>query len=119
MKDPEGTAWTDVGVWAEGPVRLWGRVLEGTKGYRAERARIIGPLVVRLGCRWPCTPETWLAHACSEPPAMVVIDSDEYVPLCRQHAEVIPAPKVSADEFMELITTGLHARYGVEILDRR
>ena len=115
MKSPEGTNWAEVGVWAEGPVRLWGRVLQGTKGYRADRARILGPLVVRMGCRWPCTPETWLANACPEPPAMVVVEPDEYVPLCQEHAGVISAPQLSLTEFEEMVKAALAGRYGVEM----
>ena len=47
LRDPRGVDWPlDAALCVEGAVELSGTVLEGERGFRAQRARIVGPLEV-------------------------------------------------------------------------
>jgi hypothetical protein len=106
-RSPSAVTGSGHPVVATGPVRLSGRVIEGRRGYRAERARITGPLVVSLGC----------AHArCAEIPVFAVRGAGAVRPVCLPH--LVAEPKVervvTLEHFAQAVCARLELRYGVE-----
>ena len=104
----------EAGVWVVGEVALWGRVLEGSKGYRAEHAQVLGPLAVEMRCAHPTGPTT----NCGAPPVVVVCRESEYLPRCETHRGAAgPAARLEPDDFMTAVGTALTRRYGVDVAE--
>jgi hypothetical protein len=94
-------------VWARGLVRLWGRVIEGEKGYRASRARVEGDVEILLGMgpgRARCTNPT-----CREVASRIWTGSKSYLARCSPHARGRTA---SIDEFMDSVDRSFRIAYG-------
>ena len=92
-----------------GAVELSGRVLEGERGFRAEHARIVGPLEIALRqCGVP---------SCRQPAAAV--DMAELFSLCSGHESLArdpwSGPKPVA-EFAPMLQARLELRYGVDVV---
>ena len=112
---------------ASGVVALTGRVIEATRGYRAERATIDGPLRVAVWCAgivdgtlW--TPETegfWQPtppNPCPFQPEVLAVGAAEYIGFCALHA------RRAEDRLGQVALTTpaavraqLELRYGVDV----
>lgn len=105
--DPPGPGL--IGVLVEGRVSMSGRVLEAERGYRAQQARIVGPLRLVLRCS-----HNGAASPCAGKPSHVTVDSGAYRVTCAAHR--LPGDKRGrpAVEFIEDTARWLQARYGVE-----
>jgi hypothetical protein len=93
-------------VWASGPVRMWGRVIEGTKGYRAARARIEDDFVIFLGMGpgiAHCT-----ALGCRQPATGVWTGATAFLARCDLHGQTI-----EFDRFEDWVASAARRRYGV------
>lgn len=95
-------------VWAAGRVRLWGKVIEGTKGFRAQRARMVDDLEIYLGMG-PGAPR------CTLPPCRAVatgiwIGSTSYLSRCDRHSR---DRSVGFEEFVTRVDSAFRGRYGV------
>lgn len=90
-----------------GQVSLWGRVIEHTRGYRAEYAY---PARLRLTCRRCARTGRWPAI-----PRSVAIRGADTVPACAEHE---PAVGRKADDVRDARTveSALLDAYGVELL---
>lgn len=115
-----------------GRIALTGKVIEGSRGYRAQRAEIVGPLRVTLVCAGSVEKGLWTRRSgtgwqpvrprpCPFGATTLAVGSDEYVGLCRMHS-------AQAEDVLEgvplLTPLGLQAqlelRYGVEVeIDER
>lgn len=100
-------------MWAHGPVELSGVVYEGTRGYRAERARLLGPLQLIAGTG--ASPEC-LKPLCRRPAEWIRVGPTLYLPRCSDHLEPagtftnLPLPR-----FMMLAAEAFAVRYAVAI----
>ncbi len=90
-----------------GQVALWGRVIEHTKGWRAEyaypsRLRLTCPWCIRIG-DWPADPSVVLVHR-----------DEELSPSCAVHQDRVkdPVDRLDAD----LVQGALLDAYGVRLL---
>ena len=100
------------GVWVIGEVALWGRVLEGSKGYRAEHAQVLGPLTVEMSCSHATGPTT----TCGGSATLVVCRETEYLPRCETHRGAPgPAVRLEPVQFLATIAAALIRRYGVDV----
>lgn len=93
-------------VWAHGAVELWGSVIEGERGYRAERARLAGDLelVVGMGPGRPrCT-----TPGCRRDAAGIVEAAWSYLARCPDHGSAM-----GFRAFAAAVDASLTARYGV------
>jgi hypothetical protein len=118
FKQPIREVWIGAGVWADARIRMWGRVLEGHRGFRAERARIMAPLSVWIRCEPDPGLPGWNGIHCLRAPVVVVIGRRGYVPLCEWHrdrAGELGDVELRPNRFGGLLSTGLHRRYGIEI----
>ena len=95
-------------VWAQGPVELWGRVIEGVTGYRAEHARIGGDLEVMIGMG-PGFPRC-TTPGCREIGEGIWVGGASFLARCRPHA---PEGLVQFGDFAALIDRSFRGRYGV------
>lgn len=96
------------GIWAQGPVEMWGRVVEGTTGFRAERLRIAGDidLVVGMGPGHPrCT-----RPRCRSLAVGVVTTGRSFVARCGQHGS-----GVDFETFESIVGDAMRRRYGVRV----
>ncbi len=120
------------GLIAHGPVALSGRVIEGERGFRAERARIIGPLRIGVYCRSgggnyrTLDPPSILCDAGSfdgPEPEWILQRGPRYHPICDQHlAEhphwTQPGPSRSllfTSDFICEAADALRRRYRVDV----
>ncbi|HEY5578371.1 MAG TPA: hypothetical protein VIL12_01640 [Acidimicrobiia bacterium] len=116
FKGPVGELWTGVGVWAEGTVMLWGRVLETRLGYRAEQARMIPPLSVRIRCEPEPGALGWDGILCRRRPTTVVVTRRSYAPLCEFHRRRVEGEiALTPQGFGSAVREALSHRYGVEV----
>lgn len=95
-------------LWAQGPVEMWGRVIEGVTGYRAEHIRIAGDLdiVVGMGPGAPrCT-----TPGCRESAVGVIDAGRSFVARCDVHGR---GSLVDFDAFGALVRDAFRRRYGV------
>jgi hypothetical protein len=103
-------------MWAHGAVELSGMVFEGSRGFRAGRARIIGPLeiIVGTGSRPEC-----LKPLCPRPAEWIRIGPTLYLPRCRQHLEP-PGSFVNLPltDFLDRVAASFAVRYGVTIKEQ-
>jgi hypothetical protein len=93
---------------ATGRVLLAGRVIEGRRGFRAERARIAGPLSVTLRC----------AHArCVDEPVFAAEVLGAPRPVCLYHLTLEPRVErvITVDTFDRALCARLELRYGVKV----
>jgi hypothetical protein len=87
-----------------GRVAMWGRVIEHSKGWRAEFAY---PSRLRLRCGWRHGP-----FSPAPDPVGVVETGDELIPLCRDHDGKLAGRRLGHEEVLaELLAT-----YRVEVL---
>jgi hypothetical protein len=109
----EGRAWEFAGwpaLAVTGRVLLSGRVFAGSREYRAQRAEIIGPLAVRIGCA---------VDRCVSRADFAVTSDGTPKPLCVHHvvehsdgANTIGL----AREFAPALYERLESRYGVPVV---
>ena len=95
-------------VWARGRVRLWGRVIEGEKGFRASRARVADDLEILLGMgpgETRCT-----SPACRAAADRIWQGSTSFLSRCRAHDD---GRGVTVGEFIESVDRSVRRRYGV------
>lgn len=91
---------------AFGPVELTGRVLEFEKGYRAEQAHIVGPLLVVLECG---------SYPCAIAPTVILSNANDEMPACESHRGTYEDADVfDIDDFVVQLQARLELRYGVE-----
>lgn len=89
---------------AGGFIEMSGTVIEGSKGYRAERARIVGPLEVWVHC-----------SECGEPASYVATNDRRFRGSCHRHAAGGASTREVAD-WMEYVIPSLGHRYQVPIM---
>lgn len=101
-------------IWAHGKVRLWGKVLEGDKGYRASQAQVIGPLGLWAGFG---PTSTCLVPGCPHPATAVRVTQSLYIPRCEPHAVTGSEGNrmITMDALRDLTRTAFGDRYGVEL----
>ncbi|MFQ5968530.1 MAG: hypothetical protein ACE5MI_13125 [Acidimicrobiia bacterium] len=115
-KGPLSEIWSGIGLWAEGHVMLWGRVLEGRLGYRAEQAQIMAPLSVRIRCEPEPGVPGWSGILCQRRPTTVVFQERAFVPLCEYHRKgKNGAYELASDAFGVMVRKELRDRYGTEV----
>ncbi len=115
-KGPLTDVWSGIGVWAEGNVMLWGRVLEGQLGYRAEHARIMAPLSVRIRCEPEPGIPGWSGILCRRRPTTVLTTEGAFMPLCSYHrTKVHDSQGLTPELFGIMVRKDLRDRYDVEV----
>ncbi len=119
LRDPGGVDWPlDAGLCVEGAVELSGTVLEGERGFRAQRARIVGPLEVRTACEHGLKRRA-VRELCPSPPKVGVIRSDRYALACERHAATLLAGSgepVELPTLLSMVAARLEARYRVPVI---
>lgn len=95
-------------AWAAGQVRLTGRVLEGERGYRAERAEMVGDLRLIIGMG--PGPAMCTTPPCREPATRVRMGSTSYLGRCSRHAS---DESMALDQFAGFVDAAFRKRYGV------
>lgn len=116
LKEEDRAGPRPAGVWAEGHVRLWGRVIEGSRGYRAQHARIEGPLRLHVSC---VAASGWLRLRCPNPARWVMTGPDGYSPVCAHHAPAQGANEAGrawVGDFADSVANQLERRYGLSIV---
>ncbi len=107
------------GVWADGRVELWGKVLEAERGFRAERARIVGPLLLGFACSGG-TAFAFGGGACRRTANWVMLGGVGYLALCDYHldgsAAVGTGPALPTEEFTARVGVRMYHRYGVSVV---
>jgi hypothetical protein len=93
-----------------GGVELSGLVLEGSIGYRAERARIVGPLTVFMGCSGPDEEPA----GCGLAATSVRIRAEAIEPRCDCHRGG-GSDELNADEVLAIVAARLELSYGVTV----
>jgi len=108
MKDPRRLRRSRPGKTAGviGTVAMWGRVIEHTKGWRAEFAY---PARLRLICVW-CLWDGALPGV----PARVLDRGGDLLPVCERHAEQPSAVGTSLE--VMVVENAMLDAYGVELL---
>jgi len=106
MKGPERLRHANRAAGVVGTIAMWGRVIEHTKGYRAEFAY---PARLRLVCSW-CL---WSA-ALPGVPARVLDREGDLIPVCERHAEQPSA--VGASLEVRPVENAMLDAYRVELL---
>lgn len=108
VKEREWLGYSPAGIWAQGWVRLWGKVVETEKGYRAGIARIEGPVELILGCEYG--EDGW----CTRPVKVAVVYSVGFDLCCDAHRPVGGLRDVRPiDEFIGWAADQLQHRYEV------
>lgn len=92
---------------AGGFIEMSGRVIEGSKGYRAQWARIVGPLEVWVPCA-----------ECGHDAATVATRDRSFRGSCGEHAES-GEPVTDVEDWMASIVPSLGRRYRVPIIEER
>ena len=119
LRDPAGVDWPlDAALCVEGAVELFGTVLEGERGFRAQRARIVGPLEVRTVCEHGLRRRA-VRELCSAPPMLGVIRSDRYALACERHAATLLAGSgepVELSALIAMVASRLEMRYRVPVV---
>lgn len=98
---------------AGGLVELSGIVIEGRRGYRAERAELIGPLELDV----PCAGTSASGDFC-ERDVEVVIDAD-HTPRgrCPWHSQPVDgADRLGLDDWLDSVVADLEAIYDTPVL---
>ena len=95
-------------VWAAGRVRRWGKVIEGTKGFRAQRARMFDDVEIYLGMGPG-------ALRCTLPPCRAAAmriwtGSTSYLARCGRHSR---EGSIGFEGFVARVDSALRRRYGV------
>ena len=112
-RPPEPWLATFARVLVHGFVRLSGRVLSDGNRYRAQQARIEGPLVVAVPARGRWRPGRSGRHRRTVG-ARVVADGDRYLIAYGAWAKAAPGG-VEFDTWHRLVAERLTARYGVAV----
>jgi len=95
-------------VWATGRVRLWGRVIEGTRGFRAQRARVIDDVQIYLGMG-PGPPRCTLPP-CRDAATGVWAGSTSFLSRCDRHDR---DRAMRFGEFEAWVDSSFRRRYGI------
>lgn len=115
---------------AAGSVELTGRVIEASRGYRAEHAEITGTVRIDLVCAGEIGGELWTTQAdgnwqpvppnpCPFDPVTLAAGVDEYIGLCRIHAARVAHLLESTPQLTPLaLQAQLELRYGVDVIIR-
>lgn len=101
-------------------VQFFGRVIVGTRGYRAERQRIVAVHLDREGCAgWLCKAEPVGIGRTTHAPVHSQDDEDkDFVPLCRGHFDTWPPmDRLSMADLSSYL--GLEVRWGRDSQQRR
>ena len=106
MKDPARLRRASRAAGVVGTIAMWGRVIEHTKGYRAEFAY---PARLRLVCSW-CL---WRAELPGVP-EHVLDRGGDLLPVCERHAEQPGAVGTSLE--VMVVENAMLDAYGVELL---
>lgn len=115
-----------------GRIAMSGRVIEGTFGYRAQHARVVGPLEVLWTCpgtldgelfSWSTRTSTWERvpqGRCPFDLSRFVLSRGRLVGLCAVHVEegAAPLPALGRDPVLSL-QARLELRYGVDVVIQR
>lgn len=111
MKDHQDLAINWRGLVAVGQISMTGRVFEGTKGFRAARAAIAGPLWIRANCTGGGR-----YIPCPRPAVEITLDGATIHSACERHLprrrEPVGRP---AEEMLEALVARLELRYGVDV----
>lgn len=91
-------------------VELEGRVLEGERGYRAERARLVGPYRLVMRCAGGRMVDTF---PCDAPPVAVVVREAAFEAFCGRHLPTEIGPCLDPPAFEVVVERWLGARYGI------
>jgi len=107
LKEPLMPVYAAGGVWAAGQVALTGRVLEGRRGYRAEKAEIVGSLRVVAACRYrrtrgPCAGAIRIGAT-----------SEGYEAVCLAHRHLLGESVPMIDR--QQLQARLELRYGIDV----
>lgn len=97
---------------ASGPVELSGMVIEGTRGYRAQHAQILGPLELRM----PCAGTVDFAEPCPNPSVEVLTLDDTSQARCAEHTSGdISRSRLPLRDWLDVVVPGLQATYGTPV----
>jgi hypothetical protein len=122
LKDPASLDWPlDGGLCVEGAVELSGTVLEGERGYRGQRARVVGPIEMVAACEHGLRRRP-VRELCGSPPRLAVVRPDRYALACDRHAAsliVANAEPVDLAVLVSALAARLEARYGVAVIMER
>jgi len=89
---------------AGGFIEMSGVVIEGSKGFRAQRARLVGPV------------EVWVPCAdCRSPATEIFIRDHLFRGRCNRHAAG-DVPGMARDEWMDYVVPALGRRYRVPVV---
>lgn len=100
------TLWEPDGPRVGGFVKLTGLVIEGTTGYRAQRAEMMAPLELMFPCSFA---------ECDQPAVAVSDCRSHYAGYCSAHV-VDPTDLQSTDVWSERVIEQLETRYAGPIL---
>lgn len=122
--DGDGPAWwapgripaSPQGPRALGRIALTGIVLEGRRGYRAQRAVIAGALEIELACTG--VPDDGEAPCGAAAVAVVRRDAISYRAVCARHVEQLfgLGRPVDVEAWLAAVVPALSARYEVEVV---
>jgi hypothetical protein len=119
LRDPGGVDWPlDAALCVEGAVELSGTVLEGERGFRAQRARVVGPLELRTVCEHGLRRRA-VRELCPAAPKVGVIRSDRYALACEKHAATLLAGSgepVELAALLEMVAAKLETRYRAALI---
>jgi hypothetical protein len=97
-----------------GHVEMWGRIIRCDRGYRAEWARILSPLVLSLTCTIRDDPISYMSKAwCRQP--VYALHRAELAGWCEEHQPAITDGLTDPDDWLSWAVPALENRYGVEI----
>lgn len=95
-------------VWGVGEIEMWGRVIEGTTGYRAQHARLSGDVEVLLGMGRG-SPKCTLPP-CREPATCVWQGRASFLARCDRHSR---GGAMTFDAFAGWVDEAFRRRYGI------
>ncbi|MGH8874777.1 MAG: hypothetical protein ACRDVM_05940, partial [Acidimicrobiia bacterium] len=86
VKEPHQLGAVPPGLWVEGRLSMWGKVLEAQRGYRAEQARIMAPLMVVWACVGDQAATAFWRECCPRPVRWLHVGRHDFAPLCEVHS---------------------------------
>lgn len=96
-----------------GFVELTGRVIEGSRGYRAGEAKIIGPLELHV----PCAGETTTSGSCPNSATVILHRDRDPVGACEEHVKIGSGVEpIAVDDWVDQVIPRLEATYTTEII---
>jgi hypothetical protein len=103
-------------VHATGQVSMTGRVVRCEKGYKAQRAQVLSPILIEAGCA-----SRPINDYCTNEVTGIILPSNSaftHKAVCAEHRDGIPPDQVivEAGVWMREVRSALAERYGVEVL---